>query len=712
MRKIALSVIVVLILIGPIIMVDGSLLSRIIEDKSSNDEYKRDSFYMKATGEINDISISVPIVNQDYDIIAFLAFRNITIPLNSLINEANLTVNMILNFINSTDPITITVYGYDSSLGTGTFENPSASPSVTSKNTVYDLKNVTSEQYVNIEVTDIIQEIINKNTWTVNDTIGLVIFGSKGSVSRSYQSNYAIKRPQLNIRYDVTPTGTPNEVYVGQYENFTIWQTSGGFILYSMREVDPPSTESRIMVWDPANELVTNRTMSINGVGEKFYHNMVVLDNKIYRLEYVQVDADLELWSSINSGVTWSLVREIDTVTAKDSGHLYYNNETNTLEVIWSESQVPYASRYNLTSLSWTDFGNIMTIAGANGGLEDIVSAEDGDIYVIRCGGTTTPVSTVFHTYFIQRVNGVWSSPTKIYDGSTYPFSYPQLHYSKKLNALILVLFRTSQGSWVTYHDLDDPMTTWLTPVRVTNTDTLSLHNSLFYGDRIYVGTERPDPGSPADIIPAVGEMDFPFDGPATRYGSSNFTGHDFSGTTPVKLEDDEMMYVTMRQTGGGSVYYVPGSWFGGDHTLVDWDFIDIAEEYETPNKFYVVGHDQMFISGIRWVVRYDNGSEVPPDKLPCLASAETYEDVIDCVDSLVDDPTDPSPEGWDPNEGGGWYSRSRIRLYFFMIGWVLVWTPPFVLMMVHGVEKISWFWIGFMMMMIGLAFLWAIKEI
>jgi hypothetical protein len=97
-----------------------------------------------------------------------------------------------------------------------------------------------------------------------------------------------------------------------------------------------------------------------------------------------------------------------------------------------------------------------------------------------------------------------------------------------------------------------------------------------------------------------------------------------------------------------------------------------------------------------------------------CLEDAVTLEDVEACIDLCLfpggtGSGDDPSPAGW---EDEGPFRRSRLRLYFFILGWSCFWLPWFYVSYAKGLEKIMSFWVAVMISIIGLALLWALPGI
>jgi len=218
---------ILVLLLNPILASGTTTVYR-PNDSVGAPENNLDTLYVDETGEVHDFSLSIPVISLDSDIVSMIAFRNVNITLFDHINEANLSLNFQLDFQSSPLPLEITIYGYDSSLGTGTFpESIGLSAPLTTANVVVDLQNIMTPGYVDIDITEIVQEIVNTEYWTSGDTIGLITYGIQRARARSYQSNYGINRPKLSVRYgeqDYTPEEEGGEWEFNEtYKNWDIW---------------------------------------------------------------------------------------------------------------------------------------------------------------------------------------------------------------------------------------------------------------------------------------------------------------------------------------------------------------------------------------------------------------------------------------------------------------------------------------------------------
>ena len=233
-----INILFILILINPVLAYATSTTYR-PNDSIGAPENNRDSLYMTQTGEVRDFSLSIPIINTEFDVIGAIAFRDVNISRFTAINQANLSLNFQLEYLTSSEPLMITIYGYASSLGNGTFNEISTSIPLTSAHVNVNLQNVTSPGFYLVEITDVIWETINKEYWENGDTLGIIIYSGSQSVARSYQSNYGINRPKLAIRYGETDYSPEEETdYIGSYKGYDVFRTNSTVVYYGLDNPD------------------------------------------------------------------------------------------------------------------------------------------------------------------------------------------------------------------------------------------------------------------------------------------------------------------------------------------------------------------------------------------------------------------------------------------------------------------------------------------
>jgi len=184
-------------------------------------------------GEFDDYGWAIFIGNDQFDTAAGIRFPNITIDQGEIINQANLTVYYPGGFDWDTGTLYLLIYGYDADDAPTdlTWSNIVNGPR-TEALTVFNmsLMNVTGS-YV-IDVTDHVQEIVNRYNWENGNAIAFttlhILEDDMGEYWYEWASNtgaYKNHRPSLTIRYSEEPTTGPGEGYNynGTYQGYDIW---------------------------------------------------------------------------------------------------------------------------------------------------------------------------------------------------------------------------------------------------------------------------------------------------------------------------------------------------------------------------------------------------------------------------------------------------------------------------------------------------------
>lgn len=567
-------------------------------------ENNRDTLYIDETGEVHDFSLSIPVISLDADIVSMIAFRNVNITLFDHINEANLSLNFQLDFQSSPLPLEITIYGYDSSLGNGTFpESIGLSTPLTTANVVVDLQNVTTLGYVDIDITNIVQEIINSEYWTSGDTIGLVTYGLQRARARSYQSNYGINRPKLTVRYgeqDYDPGG--EYVFNETYKNWNIWFFNETVSYWGLADPD---------YW-----------VSLPVVLETTFGEVEKVNASTYDSEWIPNAQYTELWTN----------------------EVYEGNQ--------------YKENFHAGAL-WNGIWDVSRCD----------SARDGSIKVNILGLERTWGSEVDHEATLGFIGGF----SKRYSGDWI---------DRDANNAPIVATRIKSYDTTTIQlDTDAQLAT-----AINHGPTLYLDENKVYIMRYEVGFN-------------------PY-----NYGGSKYNYHYLN------------RFYNINGT-SGIVSYKGKVECHFNMTEARWNALNGIELIESYGAGSTDAYVELYVSRgfipereyeSKWVITPPNGTDPVNTTCmnTCLADAETIEDVENCIDlCFYNDgtPDDPSPGGW---EDVGPFRRSRLRLYIFLIGWLVFWIPWFILPFMSGPDKMIYFWICLMCSTVGLALLWAIPQI
>lgn len=695
-------------------------------DSSGAPENNRDSLYLR-DGEIRDFSLSIPVVNTEFDIICAIAFRDVNITQFSTINEANLSLNFQLDFQSSPLSLEVSVYGYDDDLGTGTFtDSLTSSIPVTANTVTIDLQNITSPGFVDFDVTSIIQEITNRETWSSGDTLGLIIYSVERARSRSYMSNYGILRPKLTVRHgeaDYIPPTDEEGGLIDQYKGYDIWRTAKGWRVLVFE--DASGDDWFINVGNSTgSQTVYNYSLPFNvDLWETLQDVVLVIGSDIWMIG--DSATTVTLYKSINGGQSWVNMHDFTVSNSLEAWTMSYNPETGgVIHILGADEtnrRIFYMS-YNVSADAELDAPYLLHTCQNTGPYDmDITTDEDNTLWVGIIGGGAWGSETRLTVY---KRYGTWSSP-RVFAGAipwitvdiNYAWNKPENeepiyfvvgdadhiygdHISQSADITTL-LFDSGDSPY----ELSEPYTdcNHAKSILVEFPEENDPYDAYYYIKLVY---DAPD-WTTLHGVPQASITNFPY--PSTSYyNEANYT-HNFDQHLIYEDLNHSRIW-TQCNNEATRLYEFSTEWLEyGAYKKLYWDRRIMLTHHEAINEFSCPSD---CFGALGWVVFYPNGTEVPPDKIPCLESATTLEEVQNCIDNALlggGTSDDPSPGGW-ADEGP--FRRSRMKLYIFWIGWLTFWLPWFYVGHSRGFEKIMSFWVAVLISLVGLALLWALPGI
>ena len=141
-------------------------------------------------------------------------FRDVTVPQGSKINNATLFVRSIYNYgypYNRT--ITATIAGDDIDNSAAFNDSSAFTRTYTLAYVVWNISGVNGNQWNNVSVTEIVQEIIDRIGWVSGNSLSLVIFTDVGTPRREFVSvdGNPAYTAYIDINYGVEPTQEEEE---------------------------------------------------------------------------------------------------------------------------------------------------------------------------------------------------------------------------------------------------------------------------------------------------------------------------------------------------------------------------------------------------------------------------------------------------------------------------------------------------------------------
>lgn len=566
------------------------------------DPEKYYSCYIQPDGLVRYDTIMIPIISTMWETqtIGAILFDDVTLNQYELINNATLRLYFDKDLEPTSENLWITVYGADAVFSeSATLNGITSSFPITDSFTNINLQNITSAQWVSVDVTDIVQEIVNKYGWFNGAGLGILIYGTPKDTARSYQSNIGTKYPQLIVTYGENPSGGGE---ADQYRGYTIIQSTGDFNIswYNKWIPEPISYGGSVSArdstsWDSAfitngdyGEVWGNWTDS-NGNFYDYFYQSTLSSNTLSAYALAPIGSFNGISMGTNEynqkAVIWALEDVYGAGVGGDNvqGYICCIAKSNTGHWITYNS-----NSWGIIGLGVRDYNSTHVRISVNANLGVSASStditvspyfKDGEVYLIE--------------YMLKGFDNFWL-------GSKYQYDYYAYFY----------------------------------------------HLNAVEGEIEYLG----------------------------RYG------YLFNTTNTYYIDQLETHRLYTARGSSATSSYVQSYMSRGFHTNITGGWIVIPPE---------------------------NGTAPNPD---CIAAAETLEDVYKCIDTALGGTTDDNPDAYTENTG--YFTRPKMRLYVFVVGWLLVWLPLFMIQFYHGVNRVYFVWILLFSMAVGFSLLWAIPTI
>lgn len=161
--------------------------------------------------------------DQTQDIIIGTRFRNIAIPQGSKINNATLFVRSIYSYPAFGD-ISVTIYGDDSDDSTAFNDSGSFTRTYTDHLKTWNITEVNGNQWNNVSITEIVQEIIDRVGWTNGNALSLIMLSPNGIPRREFVSvdGTPAYTAYIDIFYNEIPD-SPQEQADTPYNETDLW---------------------------------------------------------------------------------------------------------------------------------------------------------------------------------------------------------------------------------------------------------------------------------------------------------------------------------------------------------------------------------------------------------------------------------------------------------------------------------------------------------
>lgn len=750
MKKITKILLIFCILLNSITSIVMATES-IYEPLTGYDEPERYyGVYLRPDGSMRADTIMIPIVSTMWEdqIIGGILMSNVTLSRYELINNATLSLYFDGDLDSTSEDLWITVYGARSAFSEGaTLQGLEPSHPITSAFTNVNLKDITSAQWVDIDVTRIVQEIVNLYGWSPGLGMAFLVYGTPTDTSRSYQSNIGTKYPYLNVTYGVYPDEQEGALeFVEQYRGLTIYQGKQEHMLFYHLDTQRFYT---IVQPEPATGFTYGYSYVLTNHSK--YANMAIEDQEYFQtygqytyvMAYNSSSGDDELMRSNDNGETWETVCMYYNGNHNGACAFAYDEVNNIYHFVYTINQNLYYVNYTVSTQT---LGTPSLKHSALINYPQQISMDTdkyGNAYVAFDSASSG--SSTRQAYFCK------------IDGETFSFSKDALtnEYLTGTGATgILVAEWTDRSYPFTEHSIAVCLWRW-TDFSGTSDNRIFIHGWNCSSS----GWNIPNFDAPGSNWEYFSSGSITLDLSPPKLAFNDYTGHayvlftkdigsygspyigyaEYIGGSGAQF-DYKGQYLGFNDTvdqNGGCLWYDPANnatmsvlWEDNNgYAYFDDTDATIAVQAKTPTQsaelridgfnhtpsdFDFGGGGNNWISSMSfenantWVVKDENGTIID---LPCLLSATTIEEAEACLDAgyfedsgAIDDP------GW--TDESGWFTRGKMRLFFFILGLNCIFIPLYVFLVVDTKDKIMMFWLMLFMWVIGLAFLWSIPSI
>lgn len=668
------------------------------------------SCWASGTGSFFDSTYYISLTRPETDVYTGLVFTGLNVSEAEIINNATLTLYFDLEFEGNS---TITIYGYDQDLGSTYFSSASQlrSSPLTSNSLTVDLSEYNSSGYRSFDVTEIVQEIVNRPYWLISNNLGFVILGAEGQDHRTITSNVIrpSQWPELYLEWGEAPDSGEEGSYVEQYRGYEIFSTLDPG---SKMALVSNSTSTYILYYDvnsyysasPGWELIpVNNSLRVgfadNNLG--FVYNGFVYTLLLNSTDYGMVLSKAPI-DSMDEGFT--VVGEFGGSTIMAGSSLCLHEKENVV-YMWANAQTGgacYWATYDIVNENFTNRGSMY------GGYST---------------GTATTINSVYDPVN-EKILMAFSSPRtsgsanaiRLYNCSNEENNHIVSFYDDSVSTYYPHLAIYGDRAYLFYHKYDSEyVSKWDLNDIYTDTDrnTQHIHGSAGTSITRSMGTTFINNSTYA--VTYVYEA--PNDDMRYVYFDNDGVFYDRFETTAFKPPDqtgyfqfaqrigpnDHVLVLVKSSSPHNGFYELPSmqsAIWGGAY---DWDYSDFWSHY----KLNMDGDDMgtnsysgsvdFLGTGEEFYYIYLNGT--------LIGNSTSIDDAKDQIDDLLggSDPLDPDPGDWpeDPI-----LSKRRFVFVFLITGGSLVTLPWIYFAYNRRPESLV---IALFLTTIGLALLWSI---
>jgi len=677
------------------------------------------SVYWDESGALFRNRILTPI-SSDEDMRAGIMFPSIDIPYGSKINNATLSLYFDTYLDEATsDDVMISVWDFTGGARAGvTLSQFDPNQLLIQVATNVNLTEITSPQWIEIDVTKQVQAHVDYWGWELGDSIVFIIYSAENQGAlRGYQSNVGLRVPKLEITYGETPPGEEgaDDEYIRTYRGVDIWskptiKDGAEFVVYNN------SDSSTLYILNNYTATI-NRTLILP---RYCAGSLLKVDDGSYYYLAVQTDGiGINITRCFPNGTIQNVgfMYGTEVYQAQQNNRLFYNDSTNTFHCFFKDTNDNAFYYKNATLINGTYFTQSSwkqeiekPVSGSYDGVGSWVDIEYVNGYFY--GATDVEHTSDTGDYLAFWDKGKLDFEVLISDpgastdrGKAFVEILPevdQIFFFRRLGP-------TARSMWITQipFNIGKPVTdldnAWNTSewTRLTDGDrtgspeiimdeingtmklvvisqelvTFDIKIQVFYDYQIgdNIGDEDYNSGP---ISTVLSNFAFYRIGNETKMIQGEYSTLDFYN---LPYNDSSIW--------SWSGAYDPNTEIG---TLESITFDSLKEIVGSP-RYYV----------------YINGTKIPIDYL-------TDESLNATIDELLGGPQqdDPTPPGSDWEEEG-MFTRGKMRMYLFIVGMMLFWFPLFYLAWaVKGGMKIVFIWVVLVCWMLAFALFWSIPAL
>jgi len=689
-------------------------------------------------GEFDDYGWAIFIGNDQFDTAAGIRFPNITIEQGEIINDANLTVYYPGGYDWDTGTLYLMVYGYDADNAPDdlTWSDIVNGPR-TEALTVFNMSLMkTTDSYI-IDVTDHIQEIVNRYNWESGNAIAFttlhILEDDAGEYWYEWASNtgaYKNHRPSLTIKHSEAPSGPIGEyIYNSTYQGYDIFVGAPGIRTLIFEDA---SGDDWIIASTNATGTWTtyNNSLPFNvDITYQIQDTVIVIDSDIWCLG--GTGNTLNLYRSQDFGENWDTMHSFSVGRDLDAYKMEYSETSNIIYVggFDTSSFESHFMSYNIIDDS-EDISPYEFHQGQSSITDlDFALDENDNIWWGQIGGGTWGSDPRIMAR--KRVNGAWSSKEYFDAGDVYAWGNIEIQVSKNTpnnNRTIVYMVSHSDTIYLDRLGINDPLGDldfndgeW-GPTGTGDTVTMCRQNVV--NPSGFNSAIRPYPGDPYeayyqvatiyyDTIVAIGRTCattgiFPYP-TLTHYDEANYSSHHWYHAIYLDYDESFRVY-TQDVDNRDHIYEMSIGWLDPDNPdyrkISEWNYRKKINHHENINNGYWTVATEPF-GAQSWII-YKNGTIIKT--LPYDDNDIT--DITDYIDDNLFNTTDPE----NPSAGSRWtgsepwyIDRQRTQLYFTLLGLGFI-IPPW--MVAAHKRRIDIIVTALLLNVLGIALLYGVSYI